>query len=113
MAATTAPVSLGSWRLCTRRTGAAMAGTLADGMRTRPRLMHGSRTVLHARLNPRPMLADRMAAVHGAPLDRLPMMPCLADGVLPHTLVLSDPSAMLLLSARSIVLLRLNATFVP
>ncbi|HET7847783.1 MAG TPA: hypothetical protein VFL51_01855 [Pseudolabrys sp.] len=90
MAAPAAPVR--PRRLRTRGTGA-MTDAAADGMRPRP--VHRPRPMLNARLDTRAMLADRVAAVHGAPMDRLPMVRGLA-GVAAGVLALHRASAIML-----------------
>lgn len=102
VSATTA-VSAGPRRLRTRGISA-MAEAPANRMRPRARPMRGARTMLHVALNT--MLTDRIA-VHGAPLDRLPIAPRLAD-VLTRALVLEHPRT-LIFTPCAIALLHIGA----
>jgi hypothetical protein len=107
VSATTA-VSAGPRRLRTQGISA-MAEAPANRMRPRARPMRGARTMLHVALNT--MLTDRIA-VHGAPLDRLPIAPRLAD-VLTRALVLEHPRT-LIFTPCAIALLHIDALpFVP
>jgi hypothetical protein len=62
--------------------------------------MRGARRMLSVALDTRAMVADRAVAVHGAPMDRLPVMHC------PPRMLARSP---VLRSARAVVQLRLHA----